>query len=192
MSLHRYGVPRTYPAVPIAFLLPCAVMAIVGFLPAGEPAPPAPAGVLAPAQVLQVQRDGAGRATGVLLRVESTEGPVICGIARTDFPDGQLPARHERITVDYTPSGCAAPPSAPEQVPGWALATGGSLGLALMIFWLWAGSDRATRPRYRRTGQRGRVLGVRAPGTGIAAAGDAPATRRRRPVRRPRGPRRRP
>ncbi|MFG2052883.1 hypothetical protein ACGFI9_02530 [Micromonospora sp. NPDC048930] len=192
MSLHRAGVPRTYPTVPLAFLLPCAVMAVAGFFPDRKP-PPAPAGVLVAADVIDVRRDEAGRAVAVLLRVDSPDGPVICGIERAAFPDGQLPRLRERTTVDYTPAGCAPPPSPPEQVPPWALATGGVAGLALMIFWLWAGSDRATRPRYRRTGRRDRaVTGVRAPGTGNDAAGDAPAPRRRRPARRPRGPRRRP
>ncbi|GGR95587.1 hypothetical protein GCM10010169_45190 [Micromonospora fulviviridis] len=192
MSLHHNGVLRIYPAVPLAFLLPCAAMALLGPFMDPEPHPPAPAGVLAPAQVLEVQRDGAGRATGVLLRVDSPDGPVICGIPRASFADGRLPDRHERITVDYTPTDCAPPPSAPDRLPPWGVSALGAAGLALAIYWLWAGSDRAARPRYRRTRERGRAAGVRAPGTGTAAVAGAPAPRTRRTAGRPPARRRRP
>ncbi|MFG2168668.1 hypothetical protein [Micromonospora chersina] len=192
MPLHQAGVPKAYPTIPLAFLLPCAAMAVLGPFMDPEPDPPAPVGVLAPAQVLEVQRDEVGRASGVLLRVDSPDGPVICGIPRASFADGRLPDRNERITVDYTPADCAPPPYAPDRLSPWAVSVLGAAGLAGAIFWLWAGSDRAARPRYRRTRERSRAVGVRAPGTGSGAAAGAPAPRRGRPADRPPARRRRP
>ncbi|MEU8264617.1 hypothetical protein AB0C02_28865 [Micromonospora sp. NPDC048999] len=181
------SVPPIYPFTPLVFLLPCALLMIGGIL-SDPPAPPPPAGVLTPAVVFEVQRDETGRAVSVLLRVDSADDfPVLCGIDRTAFPNGRLPAVHSQVTVDYGPAGCALPPSLKGQLPHWLPIVVGAAGLAAAIFWLWAGSERATRRRYRRTRERSRAAArVRAPGTGTGAAAGAPVIRKRRPAHRPR------
>lgn len=163
------NIRRPYPGMPLALLLPCALLVVLGIW--SDPRPPRPpAGVLVPARVL----DGPGPADAVLLRVDQPgDLPVLCGIERSAFPGGRVPAAGSRITVDYAPTGCALPPVTEGAAPGWAVSVAGLVGTALMIFWLWAGSPRAARRRRLRRQARARAAArLSAPGTGSGAAAD--------------------
>ncbi|MEO3746987.1 hypothetical protein [Plantactinospora sp. B5E13] len=100
-------------------------------------------------------RGTTGRPARAVLQVDTAGGPVICGIERDRFPERRLPPPQQRITVDHTPTGCAPPPVS-NQLPRWAVIMTGAGGLALMVFWLWAGrpSARVNQRAYRRPVRR--------------------------------------
>lgn len=142
-----------YPHVPLAGLLPSLVMLLAGIF--GDFGPPPPVGDLLPATVVGIEPGPTGRPARAVLQVDTAGGPVICAIERDSFPERQLPPPQQRITVDHTPTGCAPPPVS-KQLPRGAVITMGAGGLALMVFWLWAGRQSAQvgQRAYRRPVRR--------------------------------------
>ncbi|GAB3852440.1 hypothetical protein GCM10029963_42000 [Micromonospora andamanensis] len=65
--------------------------------------PPPPAGELVPGTVVSVEADRSGRPVSALLSIDSSDGPVYCGIHREAFPGAHIPPPQTRLTVDYTP-----------------------------------------------------------------------------------------
>ncbi|MFC5922959.1 hypothetical protein [Micromonospora vulcania] len=122
-----------YPHIPIAFL--CASVAILLVGTFSDFGPPPPAGELLRGSVLGVERDGSGQEATAVVRVETTGGPVICGIDRAAFPDQRLPAPQSDLTVDYLPTSCAPAPVS-RQLPRAAVLAMGGIGAALMVLWL--------------------------------------------------------
>ncbi|MFI7215325.1 hypothetical protein [Micromonospora maritima] len=137
--------PKTWPALPLSLLLPCALMVLAGAT--GDREPPPPSGLLTPATVIAVEPAHGAQDAHVLVRVDTADGPTICGIGSRAFPDGRLPSLDDELTVDYTPTMCAPAPVNAE-MPRWALVTMGATGLAASILWLWAG------PRFGRLARR--------------------------------------
>ncbi|WP_433393583.1 hypothetical protein [Micromonospora sp. KLBMP9576] len=133
----------TYPYLPIAAIVPCLLMLLVGLF--DDFGPPPPVGKLVPGTVIAVQRDSSGRGVSALLSVDTADGRVTCGIDRAAFPGERVPPLHTQVTVDHTPAACALPPVS-QELPRWSILAMGGGGLALMIFWLWAGR-RAPRAR---------------------------------------------
>jgi hypothetical protein len=135
-----------WPGVPIAGLMPSIFLVLFGIF--SDPSPPPPVGEVVGATVISPQREGRPE-SATLVAVESSDGPVICGIDRSEFDDRGVPTPGTRITVDYTPGDCTLAPVS-DEVPRWALVVAGVGGIALMSFWLWAGGRHAPAPRLRR------------------------------------------
>ncbi|GIJ37071.1 hypothetical protein [Micromonospora andamanensis] len=117
--------------------------------------PPPPAGELVPGTVVSVEADRSGRPVSALLSIDSSDGPVYCGIHREAFPGAHIPPPQTRLTVDYTPPACAPAPVSRE-LPRWLLLSTGGGGLALMAAYL-----RRARPitwgRFMESWSRGYI-----------------------------------
>jgi hypothetical protein len=115
-----------WPHVPLAFVVPCTFLLLIGLFT--DPNPPRPVGELVPATVVAVEAGSGVRGAYAVVRVDSSDGSVICGIDGKDFPNERLPAPDTQMTVDYTPGSCAPPPVS-QEIPRWVLATMGGGGL---------------------------------------------------------------
>lgn len=135
-----------WPWVPLAFIVPCTGILLAGLFADREPPPPV--GELVPGTVVAIEADSSGRAAVALVHVDTSDGPVFCGINRRDFPDKRLPAPQTQLTVDYTPTGCAPAPVS-EELPRWVLVAMGGGGLVLLGV-LFMSNRRFGRGRFRR------------------------------------------
>ncbi|TDC39051.1 hypothetical protein E1211_05125 [Micromonospora sp. 15K316] len=149
MAPYRAGgtLPKVFPSLPLALLLPCSLIAVMGVT--DDRRPPPPMGVLVPAVVVGEEPARAGQEAYVVVRAETADGPVLCSIGRRSFVDGRLPAPHQRLTVDHTPNGCLPEPVNTE-LPRGVIVTMGAGGLVLSLCWLWAGSRFGPLGRPRR------------------------------------------
>ncbi|WFF02170.1 hypothetical protein [Micromonospora sp. WMMD964] len=136
--------PKVWPSLPLALLLPCGLLILMGITDDREPPPPA--GVLMPATVVAAEPAQNAYGPYVQVRVDTADGPTVCGIYAHSFPDGRLPAPHQRLTVDYTPERCMPEPVNTE-MPRSVIVAMGATGLTASLFWLWAGArlQRFTR-----------------------------------------------
>ncbi|MEV6374523.1 hypothetical protein [Micromonospora musae] len=139
MASYRAGgtLPKIWPSLPLVLLPPCGLIMLLGAT--DDRRPPPPVGVLAPAVVVAQEPARAGQDAYVVVSAETAEGPVVCSIGRRSFADGRLPALHQRLIVDHAPNGCLPAPVNTE-LPRGVIVTMGAGGLALSLFWLWAGS----------------------------------------------------
>ncbi|MET8281364.1 hypothetical protein [Micromonospora sp. NPDC005174] len=142
--------PKAWPSLPLALLLPCGLLILMGITDDREPPPPV--GVLLPATVIAVEPAQTAHDPYVLVRVDTVDGPTICGIYDKSFPDRRLPALHQRLTVDYTPARCMPEPVNTE-LPRGVIVAMGAVGLAVSLLWLWAGPhfQRLARRRHSRS-----------------------------------------
>lgn len=149
--------PKTWPALPLSLLLPCALAVFAGATDDREPPPPN--GVLMPATVIAAEPAAGSRDAYVLVRVDTVDGPTICGIDSRSFPDRRLPSLDHELTVDYTSARCTPAPVNAE-LPRWLIITMGAGGLAMSLLWLWAGPrfGRVADWRRRRRRRRARVV----------------------------------
>ncbi|MEU8166508.1 hypothetical protein AB0B97_08315 [Micromonospora sp. NPDC049004] len=139
--------PKAWPSLPLALLLPCSLLILLGVTDDREPPPPV--GVLLPATVIAVEPAQTADGPYVLLRVNPVDGPTTCGIYERSFPDRRLPPLDERLTVDYTPARCMPKPVNTE-MPRNVIVAMGAIGLTVSLLWLWAG------PRFQRLSRRRR------------------------------------
>ncbi|MEU7925993.1 hypothetical protein [Micromonospora sp. NPDC049107] len=142
--------PKAWPSLPLALLLPCGLLILLGVTDDREPPPPV--GVLTPATVIAVEPARTADGPYVLLRVDAVDGPTTCGIYERSFPDRRLPPLHQQLTIDYTPSRCMPEPVNTELSRGVVVAMG-TIGLAVSLLWLRAGPrfQRLTRARRSRS-----------------------------------------
>ncbi|MFF0231648.1 hypothetical protein ACFYPH_10545 [Micromonospora sp. NPDC005252] len=139
--------PKAWPALPLALLVPCSLLVLIGVTDDREPPPPA--GVLMPATVVAVEPAQTAQGPYVLVRVDTADGPTTCGIYERSFPERRLPPLYQRLTVDYTPASCMPMPVNTE-LPRGVIVAMGATGLTASLFWLWAG------PRFQRLDRRRR------------------------------------
>ncbi len=128
--------PSAYPAVPVAGLFASLLILAAGIF--ADLGPPSPTGELRPATVISIEQDSIGRPFVALVRVDTPDGAVVCGLRSSQFDGGRLPGLHSDLTVDYWATGCAPAPVSRE-LPREGILTIGVGGTALMAFWLWAG-----------------------------------------------------
>lgn len=119
--------------------------------------PPPPVGELLAGTVLAARPASDGRPAAALVRIEPSDGPVICGIDRAAFPGRRLPEPGTQIMVDYTPPDCALAPESEEMSRGAFLTLGGG-GLALLAGYLWLVGP-ITRGRFYDAWARGYLGG---------------------------------
>ncbi|WP_030487645.1 hypothetical protein [Micromonospora chokoriensis] len=134
--------PKVWPSLPLALLLPCSLLILIGAT--DDRQPPPPAGVLLPATVVAVEPAHGTQSAYVQVRVVTADGPTTCGIGARSFPDRRLPSLHQQLTIDYTPARCMPKPINTEMPRGVIVAMGAS-GLAASLFWLWAGRKNKLR-----------------------------------------------
>ncbi|MCZ7377666.1 hypothetical protein [Micromonospora sp. WMMC250] len=136
--------PSVWPSLPLALLLPCSLLILIGIT--DDRRPPSPAGVLMPATVVAAEPAQNAHGPYVLVRVDTVDGPTTCGIYARSFPNGRLPNLHQQLTVDYAPDRCMPEPVNTE-MPRGVIVSMGATGLTASLFWLWAGArlQRLTR-----------------------------------------------
>jgi hypothetical protein len=140
--------PKVWPSLPLALLLPCGLLILMGATDDREPPPPF--GALTPATVIAVEPARTTDGPYVLLRVDAVDGPTTCGIYERSFPDRRLPPLHQQLTIDYSPDRCLPKPVNTE-LPRAVIVAMGAVGLTVSLLWLWAGPRLQRLTRLRRS-----------------------------------------